>query len=161
MATHQGAAGTQLLNTFQGVAQAVAHQTAAADVQDGDVVARRLNADDVLRTDDQLYVAFVVHKAHHAFLFAFLAVPQAQDGALRFGDAQVTVDAFRQQPIEGVGIDGYGDVNQQYPRQVREVAEVQVEREKEVGEEGRGDHFDQLPQQVFPLADAGRAGGEQ
>ena len=98
-------------NAFEGVSEAVSGQLVVVFVEDVDIVAGRLDGDDAVGTDDEFHVAFVVDETDGAFVFLVITPPQSHDGALGIGDALVAVDAFGEQPVEGIGVDCNGNVD--------------------------------------------------
>ena len=127
VAAHQPVGVAKVFYGLEGVAQTVAHQFAIVVVGNGDVVAGRLEADDPVRTHNQLHIPLLVGKAHHAGFVALDSFAEFLYEAFGLMEPEVAVSHFGNNPIEQIGYSHQSETDEQHAGQEEEVFALEVE----------------------------------
>lgn len=159
MTAYQSMLGAYWFNGFQGVAQRESGSVTIVVVENIDIVAGTLHADDLVGGKHQSYGTFLIHKLDRIILSlsAFLHLMQL---LLRLNESRTAVVNVGQQVEGEVGEHECERRIERYGEQMVCIGGMEEERYEEVDEEDVGQHLTYLPEDEVGIAAAFLLGSE-
>ena len=146
-------------NGFQGVSEGEAYQFAIVFIENGDIVAGGFDADDVFGRHDETHVALLVHEFQHVTFVDVIAF-EGHDGVVSRFQQGVLLLSPHDEPVDEIWEYFYAQCGGEDAGQDFEVANTEVERQKQGGEKSRDDDFRHLPYDIFDVGNKVFPSGE-